>query len=273
MLFRKRERFERTDVPNPSPYSNIIGGIVLAVVFVALFVVVGRVADRVGKETRLNDISLSKAVSKQSSMTVTQEGYSISQDAWTKVLLLTVSDPSNVKKGTTLVSAQALMIRDHTVEDGESAGQVETTATLANLPLEAKVTSDQTASTLADLCASKGAAACVVPVNAATNIKYSHVIVASDDLISQLLSLAGADPAALIADSASLVEKIRTDMSAEELVALATKVAGIGVENIQTVDAELMADTTTGADGQSVDTGFQAINRTQLCVAVGTLVN
>ena len=78
MLFRKRERFERTDVPTPGPYTNVIGVAVLVVVAVALFVVVGRVADRVGKETRLEDADLSKQVGKQSSMVVTDDQYSIS---------------------------------------------------------------------------------------------------------------------------------------------------------------------------------------------------
>ena len=91
MLFRKRERFERTDVPTPGPFTNIIGGAVLAVVAVAVILVITNVADRVSKETRLQDYNLSKQVGKESAMVVTDDQYQISKDTFTKILFLTVA--------------------------------------------------------------------------------------------------------------------------------------------------------------------------------------
>lgn len=271
MLFRKRERFERTDVPTPGPYTNVIGVVVLVVVAVALFVVVGRVADRVGKETRLEDADLSKQVGKQSSMVVTDEQYSISQDAFTKVLFLTVADASDMKKGTQITQAQVLLLHEKPVqaEDGRDHAD---RGVFATLPLDAKIGSGDDAATLADYCASHGPAACVVPLNAASNIKFTHVVVASEDVLEQVMALAGSDPSKFIKESTALLMKLRTDMTTAELVDLGTRAAGVGAENFNRVDAPLVAETTQADDGSTAETGFQVIDRTALCTSVGTLV-
>lgn len=272
MLFRKRERFERTDVPTPGPYTNVIGVVVLVVVAVALFVVVGRVADRVGKETRLEDADLSKQVGKQSSMVVTDEQYSISQDAFTKVLFLTVGDASDMKKGTQVTQAQVLLLHEKPVQAEDGSETTQTVASLATLPLDAKIGSGDDAATLADYCASHGPAACVVPLNAASNIKFTHVVVASEDVLEQVMALAGTDPSKFIKESTALLMKLRTDMTTAELVDLGTRAAGVGAENFNRVDAPLAVETTQADDGSTAETGFQVIDRTALCTSVGTLV-
>ena len=268
MLFRKRERFERTDVPTPGPYTNVIGVVVLVVVAVALFVVVGRVVDRVGKETRLEDADLSKQVS----MVVTDEQYSISQDAFTKVLFLTVGDASDMKKGTQVMQAQVLLLHEKPVQAEDGSETTQTVASLATLPLDAKIGSGDDAATLADYCASHGPAACVVPLNAASNIKFTHVVVASEDVLEQVMALAGSDPSKFIKESTALLMKLRTDMTTAELVDLGTRAAGVGAENFNRVDAPLVAETTQADDGSTAETGFQVIDRTALCTSVGTLV-
>lgn len=274
MLFRKRERFERTDVPVPGPYTNVIGGVVLAFVAVGIFLVVTNVSARVAKESRLGDITLSKQVSSQSSMTVTDSNYSISQDAFTKVLFLMVSDLSSLKKGTTLTSAQVLLIHEinHDADDEHPEAWVETRASLATIPLEAKVSSGDTAATLANFCASKGAAACVVPLNAAANIKFTHVVVSTEDMFAQLGTLAGADPTTLIDTREALLKKLYTDMDAKELVTIANKASLVSDEELNRVDAPLVAETAQADDGSTVETGYQVIDRTELCSSVGTLV-
>ena len=272
MLFRKRERFERTDVPTPGPYTNIIGVAVLVVVAVALFVVVGRVADRVGKETRLEDADLSKQVSKQSSMVVTDDQYSISQDAFTKVLFLTVADASDMKKGAQVTQAQVLLLHEKPVQAEDGSETTQTLVSLATLPLDAKIGSGDDAATLADYCAAHGSAACVVPLNAASNIKFTHVVVASEDVLEQVMALAGSDPSQFIKESTALLMKLRTDMTPAELVDLGTRATGVGAENFNRVDASLVAETTQADDGSTVETGFQVIDRTALCTSVGTLV-
>ena len=272
MLFRKRERFERTDVPTPGPYTNVIGVAVLVVVAVALFVVVGRVADRVGKETRLEDADLSKQVGKQSSMVVTDDQYSISQDAFTKVLFLTVADASDMEKGTQVTQAQVLLLHEKPVQAEDGSETTQTVASLATLPLDAKIGSGDDAATLAEYCAAHGPTACVVPLNAASNIKFTHVVVASEDVLEQVMALSGSDPSKFIKESTTLLMKLRTDMTPAELVDVGTRATGVGAENFNRVDAPLVAETTQADDGSTVETGFQIIDRTALCTSVGTLV-
>lgn len=288
MLFRKRERFERTDVPNPGPYTNVIGGAVIVVVAIALFFIVSNVADRVSKETRLDDNTLAKQVSNQSSMTVTDERYSISQDTFTKILILKVASADDVKSGTQLQSAHILAIREHTAstddasdagddsDESEDAGQDTSsiTATLADVSTDVKVTSGSTNASLADLCSSQGAAACVLPLNSGANVKFSHVIVTTDSVLSAIQGLSGTDSSKLLEDSLDLVLKIRTDMTAKELVALGDKIAQLGgVDAIVGFEAPTTAETAQQADGATYETGYQVIDKTGLCASLGTLVS
>ncbi len=288
MLFRKRERFERTDVPNPGPYTNVIGGAVILVVAIALFFIVSNVADRVSKETRLDDNTLAKQVSNQSSMTVTDERYSISQDTFTKILILKVTSADDVKSGTQLQSAHILAIREHAAstddasdagddsDESEDAGQDTSsiTATLADISTDVKVTSGSTNASRADLCSSQGAAACVLPLNSGANVKFSHVIVTTDSVLSAIQGLSGTDSSKLLEDSLDLVLKIRTDMTAKELVALGDKIAQLGgVDAIVGFEAPTTAETAQQADGATYETGYQVIDKTGLCASLGTLVS
>ena len=288
MLFRKRERFERTDVPNPGPYTNIIGGAVIVVVAIALFFIVSNVADRVSKETRLDDNTLAKQVSNQSSMTVTDERYSISQDTFTKILILKVASADDVKSGTQLQSAHILAIREHTAsnddasDSGDDSDEPEDaeqdtssiTATLADISTDVKVTSGSTSASLADLCSSQGAAACVLPLNSGANVKFSHVIVTTDSVLSAIQGLSGTDSSKLLEDSLDLVLKIRTDMTAKELVALGDKISQLGgVDAIVGFEAPTTAETAQQTDGATYETGYQVIDKTGLCASLGTLVS
>ncbi len=282
MLFRKRERFERTDVPTPGPYTNIIGVAVIVVVAIAVVLTVTNVADRVGKETRLDDNTLGKQVSNQSSMTVTDESYSISQDTFTKILILKTVSADNVKSGTQLQSANILVIREHVAEqsddseeDSEDEAQdVSTiTATLAEIPTDAKVTSGSTSASLSELCSSQGAAACVLPLNSGANVKFSHVIVTTDNVLTAIQGLSGTDSSKLLEDSLDLVLKIRTDMTAKELVSLGDKIAQLGgVDAVVGFTAPTTAEVAQQADGATYETGNQVIDKTSLCISLGTLV-
>lgn len=272
MLFRKRERFERTDVPTPGPFTNIIGGAVLAVVAVAVILVITNVADRVSKETRLQDYNLSKQVGKESAMVVTDDQYQISKDTFTKILFLTVADASDMEKGTQVTQAQVLLLHEKPVQAEDGSETTQTVASLATIPLDAKIGTGGDAATLADYCAAHGPAACVVPLNAACNIKFTHVVVASEDVLEQVMAFSGSDPSKFIADSTPLLMKLRTDMTAAELVEVGTKATTVGAENFNRVDAPLVPEVAQADDGSTQQTGFQVIDRTALCTSVATLV-
>lgn len=274
MLFRKRERFERTDVPTPGPYTNVIGGVVIAVVAVALFFIVSNVADRVSKEVRLDDSTLGKQISAQSSMSVTDDSYSISKDTFTKILLLTVANNDDVKKGTQLTSAQMLVIREHAASEDDPDDASSVTGDLVTIPTSVKVSSTGSVASLAELCAASGPSACVAPLNTATNVKFSHVIVSTADVTSRVAALAGTDSSKLLDDSLDLVLQIRTDMTAAELVSLANKISQAGgVQSFDVYESPTVADTAQADDGSTYETGYQAIDKTGLCADLGTLVS
>ena len=65
-MFRKRERFERSDVPRENPYTNVIGLAVIVIVAVLVGIVVVTIWDRVQLESHLGDHGLNKAVKSQS---------------------------------------------------------------------------------------------------------------------------------------------------------------------------------------------------------------
>ena len=89
-MFRKRERFERSDVPRETPYTNIIGVVVLVVVFVALAMTVMAVWNRVTLESRLGANDLTYSLSAQAKASAA-DGYVASSDELESTLFLTVS--------------------------------------------------------------------------------------------------------------------------------------------------------------------------------------
>lgn len=256
---RKRERFDRTDVPRVGPYTNIIGAVVCVVVFVAVAVIVALVWNRVSLESRLGDTGLSDALDEQASATVPEGGYVASTDEIECVLLLTADSLDTT--GAALSSAQILSINS-----------TQGTATLVNVPAEATLTSGDTTATLGELFTSQGYAACVAPLASAANVHFSHVILATGDVISDAASLAGMDATSLVRSASDLLSRLRTDLDASGLLALAETLSGIGVSNLATADAALVPGTTTDAEGNVTETGYQVLDSVQLDVTLGTLV-
>lgn len=69
-MFRKRERFERSDVPRESPYTNVIGLAVITIVAVLVGIVVVTIWDRAQLESHLGDHGLNKAVKARASQAI-----------------------------------------------------------------------------------------------------------------------------------------------------------------------------------------------------------
>ena len=258
-MFRRRERFERTDVPRESPYRNVVGAVVCVVVFAALAVVVSMVWNRVSLESRLGEVGLSEAVDSQGSVAVSASGYAASTDERELTLLLVTDDVD--AEGAALASVRVLSV-NHT---RGAAGYI-------NFPSDVAVSYGDTRLALSDLFASEGYAACVAPFAAATGIAFDHVIVSSGDVVEQVAALAGTDGSALLRSASDFLKKIKTNMSATELLSLAGSVASVGVENITSFDAPLVTDVATDAGGGIVETGLQAVDAVQLAITLGLLV-
>lgn len=104
-MFRKRERFERSDVPRETPYTNVIGVVVLVVVFVALAITVMTVWNRVTLESRLGANDLTDSLSAQAKASAA-DGYVASSDELESTLFLTVSSAAADAGGTQLSDAR-----------------------------------------------------------------------------------------------------------------------------------------------------------------------
>ena len=250
--------FDRTDVPRDSPHRNVMGAVVCLMVFAAVALIVYLVWDRVQLESRLGDTDLSSAVKAQRAA-VAPDGYAASSDTFETVLLLTADslEPS----GATLQSARIL-----------AANTTQGTAVLANVSLDTKVIRESEPSTLADLFRSAGSAACVEPLASACGVSFDHVVVATGDVIEEAAALAGSDAAGLVRSASGLLSKMRTDLDAAGLLAMAETLSSVGTANLAQADAVLVPETAQDADGNTVETGYQLLDATQLGVALGTLV-
>lgn len=254
-MARKRERFERTDVPEPSRQRNVIGGVVAALALVVSAAVVMFAWNRANLESRMGDNALGDAISSQASASGPSEGYVDAGNEIHSTLLLT-SD--SLDAGGALTDARILSVN-------ATAG----TATLVALPTDLALTVGEEPTTLGELFSSQGYAACVVPLGSASGISFENVILATGDVLEEAAQLAGSGTENLVRSASGFLSKIRTNMDATGLLSFAETLSSIGVANLAVSDAPLVAETTTDEAGNVSETGRQVIDRTQLGVAIG----
>ena len=256
-MARRRERFERTDVPKERPHRNLLGLLVVLVVAVVTGLVVHATWERVQLEERLEESDLEDAVAAQTSATVPDSTYVPSGHNYATVPLLGAA-PTDAS---TLTSAELLVI-------DTDAG----TGSIVTLPTSVSVsTSDGVTHTLATLFSAKGGAACVAPLASATNIPVSHVIVSTEDVWDRIAGLQGEGMTALVRQAADLLSAMQTDMGADDLFGLGEKLqAAGGVATLARVDVPLAEETVAAADGSGA-TGV-VVDAVSLGVTLGTLV-
>ncbi len=259
-MFHKRERFERIDVPRQSPYANFIGIGVVVAVFVVVAIVVSNVWGRVQLETRLGDLDMSEAISNQASLSI-PDGYNTTSDSLTRVLFLTVSDTSKANAPSTLQAARILVVNN-----------TQGTAVLANVPVNVKIVVNEQGFSLADYCAQAGPTACVQPLSKAAGLKFTHVVISTEDVLSQVASLSGAEEKKIFETAGTLMSKIRTDFKASEIIEFAKTLSAIGLENVAPYEAVTTVETATAEDGTVSETGYVLIDKVQMGTAVGLLV-
>lgn len=260
-IVRERERFERTDVPEPGPHRNLVGALVALAAIGVTVAVVLLAWNRAKLESRLGDTSLAGAVSDlaQYDATTPSDGYVVSEDEIGLTLLLTADTLE--EGGGTLSAARILAVNS-----------TKGTAALLNVPVDLALTVDETPTTLAELFSSAGYAACVVPLGRAAGVSFDSVILATGDVIEEAAQLAGAGGDNLIRSAAGFLEKVKTNLDAQGLLALSERLASIGVANLSVADAELVNETGTDEEGNAIETGRQVLDRTWVGVATGRFV-
>lgn len=261
LIVRNRERFERTDVPEPSAHRNLIGAIVAVAALAATAAVVYLAWNRASLESRLGDSSLSGAVAAlaQYDEAGPSGGYAVSEDDISVTLLLTAD--SLDETGGTLTAARIL-----------SVNATQGTAALVNVPADLALTVDETPTTLAELFSSQGCAACVLQLGLAAGVSFDSVVLATGDVIEEAAQLAGSGSDNLVRSASGFLSKIRTNMDAAGLLAFAERLAAVGTANLAVSDAALVAEVATNEDGTAAETGRQTLDKTQLNVAIGRFV-
>ena len=140
------------------------------------------------------------------------------------------------------------------------------TGTLVKLPLNTTITdttdAENTTTTLEALFEKGGAEACIAPLAAASNIKMTHVIVATQESWDEIAGLSGSGAQALINNSGKLLSTLYTDMKPNELLELAEIVQPIGVSNLNRLEVEA-----------SDDEAGTTLDQTSLGQGVGLLVS
>lgn len=258
-LFRKRERFDRIDVPRDSPYRNVIGVVVCAAALSLTALVVLTVWNRVNLESRLEDRGLESAVGGQSSTYVPDGGYVATEDD-VETLLLLVTSSLDEGAGAALDSA-------HVVVMNRTAG----TGVDALVPNETKVSVGDSSSTLADLFQASGYEEVVAPLAKSLNVRFDHVIVATENVLPEVAGLSGVQVGSLLGEGADLLVKMRTDLGADSLVSLASTLSGIGVSSLAQVTVSLYPETATDEEGAAYETGFLVPDRAELGTQLGLL--
>ena len=256
---RKREMFERTDVPEPSPLRNVIGALVAVAAVAATIMVVVFTWNRANLESHLGDNALEEAVHDLSQYGVASPpaGRSGTGDAVHCTLLLTTS--SIDAQGASLEDARILAIN-----------ATKGSAVLVNLPVDLALTVDGSPTTLSELCVKEGYASCVVPLGRAAGLRFSNgVVVSTDDVLGSAAQLAGTDPGELLDSAEAFISRIRTDMDASGLLELAEHLSQVDMSSLASVDVPLVAESVTDEEGNVSTTDRQVVDEGELGVLIG----
>jgi len=234
-MFRKRERFERRDVPRENPYTNVIGLAVVAIVAVLVGIVVVTLWDRAQLESHLGDHGLNKAVKSQS-VSGNPDGTTQSDDDF---LTYAVISTNSLKAGDSTLQSVRLLVIDRTQGTGH----------IVSIPTDVYAEVDSNAKTLADIYKDDGQSAFVSALASVTNIKITHVIIATDDVWEKISALSGSGARSLVSNASSLLSSMITDMNPNQLLELVEIVQPIGVSNLEHDEAPVVE----GSSGTTVD--------------------
>lgn len=245
-----RERFERPDVPTPSAFRNMVSLGVIAVVAIVCLVLFRTFWHKANQMNYLNDKELYEALYDQADVTGPSDGRQWSDDSFSNCLVLIVDD---IHAEQPELKGAQIIVRNTT----------QGTAAWTQLPLNTKLSANESTTFLSRLFSEAGAAAVLPPLTDAANVHVSHVIVASERIWDQLKTFEGPGIKALFTDQTNDFYTISSDMSTSDLVKFAESLQAIGFENIGEVGCPNWGDKLE--DGSEV----AVIDRQELPVAFG----
>ena len=253
MLFKERERFERTDVPTPSALRNMVSAGVLVLSVIFCLVLWRSLWNKANQMNYLNDDGLYDALYEQYEVSGPSGDLVWSDDSFSNCLLLVVDDIH--AENPELTGAQ-IIVRNM------DAG----TAAVATLPVNTRLKTEEMTISASALFASEGATQVLPLLTDAANVHVSHVIVASSKIWDQLASFEGPTIRALLSRQTNDFYTISSDFSTGDLVEFAEWLQAAGIENFAQVEAEYSTETLE--DGTEV----AVIDRQALPAALGIFV-
>lgn len=217
---RKRERFERSDVPRDNPHRNLIGLGVILIVAVLGFAFVSALWERVQVESRMGDAALVEALDEQAGSEVLEGSFTYTENPIEKILFLQVDDPD--AEHPQLISAQLLLLD----AEGEAAH-------LVDVPSYILLSVDGSSYALGEFFDEFGPSAAIPLIMTAYNIYGHHVIMGTESPWTAIAALDGMQPRDVVRDAESFVHSMRTDLDASELVAHASVFLQLGVPDLE----------------------------------------
>ena len=252
-MLRKRERFERTDVPRNNPQRNVIAVIVIVLVAIATTAVTALCWHKANQLNGLNDLKLDDALYEQKYVEDPTGNAKWAEDEFSNVAVFIVDD---IHAKSPQLQEAYILVRDTT----------NPSATLVNMPMNTKMLAGEANVTVKSHFDYAGAAACLAPFTAAANIHVSHVIVASNRLWEQLEKLEGPTSVTLLSSATDELATINTDYHTGELIKLADFLRQVGFSNIRRIDAAYNEE--NFEDGTVV----AAIDKQRVCIDAGLFV-
>lgn len=227
-MLRKRERFERTDVPQNKKAGFMLAAVAGAFVLVGLLIGMRWSWVMAHRDTNLADRALKSGLSAQSDVAV-PDGFVLSQDEVSNVVVFTVDNPH--AKQPQLQRVEIL-----------SLNATKSTGTLMNIPVETKINLETGDTTLAAQFAGAGASECIVPLSKAANVHISHAVVATESIWDDIALIKRGGMQGLIGRSTKVLESLKSDMSFGEMADLAEGMLKVGKDNLSRKDAPASDD-------------------------------
>lgn len=219
-MARKRERFERSDVPRESPYRNLIGLVVLLVVGAVGFFFVRSLWGHVQVEAHMADTDIIGAIDEQPGPTTLEGNFEYTDNVIEKILFIQVDDAD--AEHPQFVSAQLLLL-----------DEVGGTAHLVNVPSNVLLMVEGSSYAFSDYFNSFGPDATIPLITTAYNLFANHVIIGTSSPWANIVELDGENPLNVARSAKDFVRSMRTDLGARDLVEHAALFKTLGVMGLE----------------------------------------
>ena len=220
---RKRERFERSDVPKDTPYRNLIGLIVLLIIGGLGYLAFKFLWGRVSIEARMGDTMIHDALDEQTGHTALSGDFSYIDNPIEKILFLQVDDPD--AEHPYLISAELLLM-----------DPIDGSAHRFDVPTNLNMNIDGSSYTVGEYFDTYGPAASIPAIFSTYNITGNHVIMGTSTPWADIEGLDGENQLKIVDVAGPFVESMRTDLEPGEVIDHAALFKELGVSDLRVED-------------------------------------